>query len=75
MLLPKGCGRIRTGSRNSRVGPILIQTTSAEHVAITAEEVQAFGVELMKRLHIETLIHGNSTAAVSSPVSAQEDDD
>lgn len=32
---------------------------------ITAEDVQAFGTEVLKRLHIETLIHGNSTAEVS----------
>ena len=31
---------------------------------ITAEDVQAFGTEILKRLHIETLIHGNSTAEV-----------
>lgn len=34
-------------------------------VDITAEDVQAFGTEILKRLHIETLIHGNSTAEVS----------
>lgn len=36
----------------------------ADVEGITAEEVQAFGAEILGRLHIETLIHGNSTSEV-----------
>jgi secreted Zn-dependent insulinase-like peptidase len=50
---------------SGRVGTLLrgsLRVTDARRADITPDDVKAFGKEVFRRLYIETLIHGNTTA-------------